>query len=313
MILCHFTGYQPPTNTWNTGLGSLQDHNPKIKDPGSQDIQTTTISSSELDARDGPSQLASSIQGEGSETELFGVTGSTDVGQSKAGIKSPIHRYSQERRRVDEGSVADSVASNGGTTGTGFNSIGHQTKRNQAWHNSSTRSGQPGAISKNLSTKNNSSVPNNGGSARPYQSRGSQSITKRGGGNQTQRGSINGANVYRKGKSKVVTPLEETVSSLQKEPSGWGDLPSNQPVVDMGTSAWGAPLNDSLAQRKMHQVATPGWGETIGNWNVSATSESDANGTRAAGWHGNNGKNWKPDAASTVSWLCLICTYVQVA
>ncbi len=43
-------------------------------------------------------------------------------------------------------------------------------------------------------------------------------------------------------KPKKVMDLEDTVDSLQSEPSGWGDLPSPQPTnVDTGTEVWGIP------------------------------------------------------------------------
>ena len=164
-----------------------------------------------------------------------------------------------------------SIGQNGGTQ-SGFNSIGHQTRRHNQWHSRGQNVSSTG--------NNRSGKPGGGGASnRVYQNRntssGANKKTGVGSSNVTQ--SKNNSNIRRRAKNPI--PSKETTSSLEQEPSGWGDLPPPSTNSDIGTSAWGNPTE--TRGQVNNGGSGGGWGDT-GSWSARTR---DSNGTRAAGWH----------------------------
>ena len=210
-------------------------------------------------------------------------------------LTSPPRQHLHQNQQQQPIMTAEKALGRGSSTPSGFNAIGSQPRKHNQWHgggrlhniagagrglNSQLKAGTGGGIGnkvyQNRTTVNSSVV---GG-------------TKKGPGNNPNSGSVQqrnaAGNVRRKAKNIVVPPLEDTSSSsLQAEPSGWGDLPSPKPVnVDTGTSAWGAPPSDlGKFPKDIHSGA--GWGEK-GSWRSQqgGRDEGDSTGTQAAGWHG---------------------------
>ena len=163
-----------------------------------------------------------------------------------------------------------SIGQNGGTQ-SGFNSIGQATRRHNQWHSR----GQ-GVVS---TGGTRSSKAGGGANGRAYQNRNSSTTSsKKGGGNNAGQMSTKGTNNRRRSKNTIQTK-EGALSSLEQEPSGWGELPPTSSNSDIGTSAWGAPTEQR--NQTANSSNGVGWGETAA-W---SGKNRDSNGTRAAGWH----------------------------
>jgi hypothetical protein len=173
-----------------------------------------------------------------------------------------------------------SIGQNGGTQ-SGFNSIGQATRRHNQWHSR----GQ-GVVS---TGGTRSSKAGGGANGRAYQNRNSSTTSsKKGGGNNAGQMSTKGTNNRRRSKNTIQTK-EGALSSLEQEPSGWGELPPTSSNSDIGTSAWGAPTEQR--NQTANSSNGVGWGETAA-W---SGKNRDSNGTRAAGWH-RQGAKISPDS-----------------
>lgn len=187
---------------------------------------------------------------------------------------------------------AEKTLGHGSSTQSGFNTIGSQPRKHNQWHGGgrthSTAGGNRGPNGQQKAGAGSAFGGKGYQTRAPANGSGVAGAKKSAGGN-----SANGSiaqqriatgNVRRKAKNNPVPPLEDaSSSSLQAEPSGWGDLPSPKSVnVDTGTSAWGAPPSDT---KDINSGA--GWGEK-GSWSSrpGGRDDSDSTGTQAAGWHG---------------------------
>lgn len=207
--------------------------------------------------------------------------------------RHPLHQNQQQQPLM----TAEKALGRGSSTQTGFNAVGSQPRKHNQWHGGGGRVHNIAGGGRGLNSQMKVGASGGGLGNKVYQNRttvnsGIVGGTKKGPGNNPNSGSVQQRNVAgilrRKVKNIVVPTLEDTsASSLQAEPSGWGDLPSPKPVnVDTGTSAWGAPPSD-LGKFPKDMHSGPGWGEK-GAWRgqQGGRDEGDSTGTQAAGWHG---------------------------
>ena len=212
-------------------------------------------------------------------------------------VSSPSHPHLAQHHHQQQPvtAVAEKTLGHCSSTQSGFNTIGSQPRKHNQWHGGgrlhNTAGGGRGP--------NNQQKAGSGGvlGNKGYQNRATANSsgvggTKKSAGNNPNGGAVPqrvvAGNMRRKGKNIIVPTLEDTPSSsLQAEPSGWGDLPSPKPVnVDTGTSAWGAPPSElGKVPKDIHSGA--GWGEKA-TWGSrqGGRDEVDSTGTQAAGWHG---------------------------
>lgn len=237
-------------------------------------------------------QNVSSSEGAGPVqfTDRYGGEGAPESQSNQVSSLSQPHLTPHLQQQTAT-AVTEKTLGRGSSTQSGFNPIGSQPRKHNQWHgggrvhntaggNRGPNSQQKAGTGSVLGGKGYQSrtTANSSGLTGTKKNAGSNPA----GGNVQQR--IATGNVRRKAKNSTVLPLEDaSSSSLQAEPSGWGDLPSPKSVnVDTGTSAWGAPPSES----KDIQFGT-GWGEK-GAWSgrQGGRDDADSTGTQAAGWHG---------------------------
>lgn len=229
----------------------------------------------------------------------------------------PFNLHLQQQPAI---ASAEKTLGHGSSTQSGFNTIGSQPRKHNQWHGG----GRAHSIAVGNRGPNSQQKAGAGGAfgGKAYQTRATTANSsvvagtkKSAGGNSANGGiaqqRIVTGNVRRKAKNNTVPPLEDaSSSSLQAEPSGWGDLPSPKSVnVDTGTSAWGAPPSDP---KDINSGA--GWGEK-GSWNSrpGGRDDGDSTGTQAAGWHGSKA-GWNVGKVSQhcsppLLLLAGLCTY----